>query len=1645
MASHLHPENGCLVGPWCQATSEHPEGGREPAGSPEEALIREIRYLNSAHAVDPAGVHTRAILHNATQRLASDLYSVETHFIMELVQNADDNHYELSVGGSQDGGIPTLSISAQEGGILIENNERGFTPVDVRAICSIDMSSKRHCSGFIGEKGIGFKSVFKVADEVFISSKGFSFKFDARTECGMITPQWMQPEDLPFSRQEGCTQVYLRYKQHVQLQDLEQQLRDVHECLLMYLKKLRRLELSIGSEQLVFTMERLGTDQVRLVKTTSRQGSVYNLNQLGPCGPSETMTTTQHYYIHTSFVTVTTDCTLSVKRQSIDRTEVVLAFPTDPLGDFQVSEAPQYVYAYLPLRTYGFMFQIQGDFLVPSSREDVHHGEKWNHMLRDAVKTCFLEVFQDLKATPTRARDFLQFIPLPGEVQDGFFRPLADAIPNSMQQTCCLLSADGQWMQPSVVLQPPPQKSSFSYELDMATMPIVSNEQLFRGTGKRYLDESMIPNTPRLKAVLRLLHCEKFSMSDLVKCLTRSFDQDSLQPVSWYQGVYRCLLHQGTHLTADQWKKLWSAPLLMVKGKRAPSRRDQLSEVYFWRQNILGADLPGLEVLTFLDPRVVDEHTEPLLKVRFGVLEPSIHVLVTEVLRLYSHGTAHKMIAAGQHEDLLCHVRFIVHHLPSIRPDMLHLDVGKALLLRGEDGQYYPVDAVYYPQKGEGWDLRDLIPGPFLHNQYWAEGGPDGTDLAEALLKTFKLSTCPRITSRCFSPDFLQNLQVVEKYKSVLAMLHDNWTSYYAHHAQQGPYLSTELSRMMVRTRQGQAALLKNTYFPGSDIVRWFGAASLPYLDVEVQPAQDWSFLPSLGVQVQANVFMVLSRLSQVKESTEPVVLSSVHNMYEVLQVLVRNNDQDCCVVKARFESCQLVYVPPSSASGSQGMWVAPGDVQWSGYHNPRSSHVLLSETYPELRELFTCTLGVKDVGIRELVEDLKSMAREQGCIDEEAVQKVYLELNRCLRQTPEDDQVWFRDQAATQPLVLVKCGQAINLVSTRECDIYIADDAHLGQLMADVAYLLHIPASQLPRCQLLLKHLHPAPRPLSLSVKESFTFCGGSRQLSSEYTRFLAECFDYCARILYHHNVQEYDDLESSGELHRLASCTVYTCPEVSVRYTLGALAKEVITCAGVEHIKDGMAFYVNVSKSSKSDCVTQLSSMYCQRWTSERQILALMTTTTCLVASGGGTAMADQVLACMNVTGVPRLEQLPVRSAVGPLEVADLQEGTRPEDDLVRDCGNGVTSEVGQRGAGGCGVEELPQEGAGEQEPTGQALDRLLVTGRPADMKPNDGGGGGGQEGEPFEGGRSSDIGEGLSDIPAILMGLLSEEGDELSVKMDQVPLESSSHQLNQYEEVIQQAINNPEGFLAKIKRLPDGEEPIKRNESNRVLLSLKNFKSELNGETEAPPLCPVPDSLILGASQESPAFPDGVSSASSLLAQQRESEAVLLSGALGEKFIYELFSKELPGFGWRNWVSDIKYHFAPGAARDGAADKQYYPCDFVYYDQEGRLCGQPGTMCLLEVKATTGKGAAPFLISGNEWRAAQELEGAGGRNDPEGPQVYMIVRVERVTTRPRVFSILVDPSAMWRRGLLTVMGEKLVIEHCHKKKVEKDVAAC
>jgi hypothetical protein len=127
-----------------------------------------------------------------------------------LIQNAEDNNYRRAISS---GTKPYIKFTIYRNKIVIDSNEDGFTTENVVAICKVGQSTKKTSGAqqYIGEKGIGFKSVFMVASKVHIQSGPFSFFFEHQPGArgmGLVTPVW---EPAKVALQDPLTRITLTF------------------------------------------------------------------------------------------------------------------------------------------------------------------------------------------------------------------------------------------------------------------------------------------------------------------------------------------------------------------------------------------------------------------------------------------------------------------------------------------------------------------------------------------------------------------------------------------------------------------------------------------------------------------------------------------------------------------------------------------------------------------------------------------------------------------------------------------------------------------------------------------------------------------------------------------------------------------------------------------------------------------------------------------------------------------------------------------------------------------------------------------------------------------------------------------------------------------------------------------------------------------------------------------------------------------------------------------------------------------------------------------------------------------------------------------------------------------------------------------
>ncbi|KAH9328841.1 hypothetical protein KI387_000949, partial [Taxus chinensis] len=381
-------------------------------------------------------------LYHAVKHLSSELYTKDIHFIMELIQNAEDNEYPPNVEASLEFVFTSRDITGTgaPGTLLVFNNEKGFSKDNIESLCSVGHSTKRgkrQGGGYIGEKGIGFKSVFLVTSQPYIFSNGYKIRFNEvptpETGIGYIVPEWI--DDKPSI--EDLQQVYGKIAElpntiivlplkPEKVVAVKNQVSDIHPEVILFMSKIKRLsvrednvmdnlvetQVSVSLETAFQTVKNEESESFILHLAAeeneewSNEGSYYMWRQRFPAKAENWVEGRKD--IKTWVITLAFPCEERVVRRNNHKRRRITKSNKVGAG----------IYAFLPTQILtGFPFIIQADFLLVSSRESIIWDNKWNRGILNCIPSAFCTAFhwllQSVGSAPISSRSYcFKYLPI---------------------------------------------------------------------------------------------------------------------------------------------------------------------------------------------------------------------------------------------------------------------------------------------------------------------------------------------------------------------------------------------------------------------------------------------------------------------------------------------------------------------------------------------------------------------------------------------------------------------------------------------------------------------------------------------------------------------------------------------------------------------------------------------------------------------------------------------------------------------------------------------------------------------------------------------------------------------------------------------------------------------------------------------------------------------------------------------------------------------------------------------------------------------------------------------------------------------------------------------------------------------------------
>lgn len=341
-------------------------------------------------------------------KLAAGLYDDRTHFIFELLQNAED---ALGRRGEW-GGSHKVAFTLSPTRLMLSHFGKPFDEADVRSVCDIAESTKNESS--IGRFGLGFKSVYTVTDLPEIHSGDEDFAIE----------NYVFPKRLPRSaRAADETQIILPLKPEdaSAASDITAGFRHLGPGALLFLRHIDEINWSVEG----------GASGFYLRNTPESLGpNVHRITVIGQeSGQPEV---DQNWLVFHRDV-------FSAAGHKVGRVEIAFSLVAvkDAPGRWAVqplAKSPLVVFFPTVVESHlGFL--VQGPYRTTPSRDNIPPGDPWNQHLVKETSSLLVEAMRWMRDNAMLDVAALRCLPLDREKfpKESRFAPMFDAVRQAFQ------------------------------------------------------------------------------------------------------------------------------------------------------------------------------------------------------------------------------------------------------------------------------------------------------------------------------------------------------------------------------------------------------------------------------------------------------------------------------------------------------------------------------------------------------------------------------------------------------------------------------------------------------------------------------------------------------------------------------------------------------------------------------------------------------------------------------------------------------------------------------------------------------------------------------------------------------------------------------------------------------------------------------------------------------------------------------------------------------------------------------------------------------------------------------------------------------------------------------------------------------------
>jgi hypothetical protein len=543
------------------------------------------------------------------------LYTDRTHFIFEILQNAED------------AGATRILFNLFEDRLEVNHDGRPFNELDVKGICGVGEGTKSEDLTQIGKFGIGFKSVYAYTTTPEIHSGDEGFRIENYVRPYSIPPKparnsWTTLFVFPFNTPDISTENACR--------EISTRLRNLSARTLLFLRKIIEIEYKLSSsEGGIYLREEVTRGIGRQVSVIGQNnGMDEEENWLVFERPVTVPEKSETVRVEISFLLEAEDKTVrSAKRIiKVKDSPLVVYFPTE--------------------KSTRFGFLIQGPYRTTPSRDNIPNNDEWNETLVRETAELLGNILLAIKDLGLLSVSFLETLPIRTEdfSDDSMFYPIVESVRNALIEKELLPADDGSFVSAGNT------KLARGAEL-RKLLSQAQLCQLFQSpvTMKWLAGDITQDRTPELRTYLiNELDVEEVTPEGLARKIGHSFLTD--QTSEWFIDFYGYLSGQEALWRAPRWKGdsvgiLRSKPILRLESgsQEIPFKSDGITPNAF---------LPPPEATALPVVRrsiVNDEQSLNFLK-RLGLSEPDVFDDIVEMVLPKYTKTAGGSILDSEHQ-----------------------------------------------------------------------------------------------------------------------------------------------------------------------------------------------------------------------------------------------------------------------------------------------------------------------------------------------------------------------------------------------------------------------------------------------------------------------------------------------------------------------------------------------------------------------------------------------------------------------------------------------------------------------------------------------------------------------------------------------------------------------------------------------------------------------------------------------------------------------------------------------------------------------------------------------------------------------------------------------------------------------------------